>query len=112
MPLNLLHAQTNLASISGLITDSSGALVSNSKVTALNKATSATRTETTGANGLYSFPSLPLGTYTITVSASGFQSSTTTVDLTLSGVTANLVLTVGKASETVTVSGASGTVAL
>jgi outer membrane receptor protein involved in Fe transport len=111
-PHNYLRAQTNLASIAGMITDSSGALVSNSKVTALNMATSAARTQTTGPNGLYSFPSLPLGTYTITASASGFQSSTTTIDLTLSGVTANLVLTVGKASETVTVSGASGTVAL
>jgi outer membrane receptor protein involved in Fe transport len=112
MPADLLHAQTNLAGISGTITDSSGALISNSKVTALNKATSATRTATTGSNGLYSFPSLPLGTYTITASAPGFQVSTTAVDLTLNGVTADLLLTVGKASETVTVSGASGTVAL
>lgn len=112
MPLDSLHAQTNLAGITGTITDSTGALVSNSKVTVLNKATSATRTATTASSGLYSFPSLPLGTYTITASAPGFQASTTTVDLTLSGVTANLSLTVGNASETVTVSGASGTVAL
>jgi outer membrane receptor protein involved in Fe transport len=112
MPLNLLHAQTNLADITGTITDSTGALVSNSKVTVLNKATSATRTATTGPNGLYSFPSLPLDTYMITATAPGFQASTTTVDLTLSGVTANLSLKVGNGSETVTVSGASGTVAL
>ncbi len=112
MPFSSLHAQTNLASITGAIADSTGALVSNGKVTVVSKETSATRTTTTGASGFYSFPSLPLGTYTITASASGFQASTTTVDLTLSGVTANLSLTVGNASETVTVSGASGTVAL
>lgn len=107
-----VQAQTNLANITGTITDSSGALVSNSKVTVLNKATSANRVAITGPSGFYSFPSLPLGMYTITASASGFESSTTTVDLTLNGVTANLVLTVGKATETVSVSGASGTVAL
>lgn len=109
---DLLHAQTNLAGITGTITDSTGALVSDSKVTVVNRATSATRTAITGTDGLYSFPSLPLGMYMITASAKGFQASSTTVDLTLSGVTANLSLTVGSASETVTVSGASGTVAL
>jgi hypothetical protein len=112
MPANVLHAQTNLAGITGTITDSTGALIANSKVTAINKETSATRIATTSANGLYSFPSLPLGTYTITAQAPGFQAATTTVDLTLSGVTADLSLTVGSASETVNVSGASGTVAL
>lgn len=112
LPFNLLQAQTNLASITGTITDGTGAVVSNSKVTVINSATSATRTATTGPNGLYSFQSLPLGTYAITASAPGFQASAITVDLTLSGVTANLQLTVGSASETVTVSGASGSVAL
>jgi outer membrane receptor protein involved in Fe transport len=112
LPFGLLQAQTNLASITGTITDSTGALVANSKVTVLNNATSAMRTAITSPNGLYSFQSLPLGTYIITASGAGFQASATTVDLTLSGVTANLQLTVGNASETVTVSGASGTVAL
>lgn len=112
IPQGSLQAQTNLATITGTISDSTGALVSNSKVTVVNKATSATRVATTGLDGLYSFPSLPLGTYTITASAPRFETSATTVDLTLNGVTANLLLTVGKSSETVTVSGASGTVAL
>jgi len=107
-----LHAQTNLASITGTITDSTGAAISNSTVTILNKATTATRTATTSSTGFYTFPSLPPGTYTIRAEAAGFQAATTTVDLTLSGVTANLSLAVGKASETVTVSEASGTVAL
>ena len=112
MPQNLLRAQTNLANITGTITDSSGALVSGSKVTVVSRETSAARATTTDSSGLYSFPSLPLGTYTITATAPNFEASATTVDLTLNGVTANLVLVVGKASETVTVSGASGTVAL
>ena len=108
----VLQAQTNLASITGTITDRTSAAVANSSVTVTNKATSATRTVTTNGNGFYSFPSLPLGSYTITASATGFEASVTTVELTLSGVTANLSLTVGKTSETVTVSASSGTVAL
>jgi carboxypeptidase family protein len=107
-----LQAQTNLASITGTITDRTSAAVANSSVKVTNKATSATRTVTTDGNGFYSFPSLPLGSYTITASATGFEASVTTVELTLSGVTANLSLTVGKTSETVTVSASSGTVAL
>ena len=106
------YAQTNLASISGTITDSVGATIPNGTVTVTNKATGASRALTTGENGFYSFPSLPLGAYVIKASASGFEMSVTTVDLTLSGVNANLSLTVGKASETVTVSTASESVAL
>src|SRR5882757_118409 len=111
-PFAWLHAQTNLASITGTTTDATGAAIANSNVVAQNTATSASRSVTSSATGAYSFPALPLGTYTITASASGFEASATTVELTLSGVTANLTLTVGKASETVTISGASGTVAL
>ena len=111
-PLAWLHAQTNLASITGTITDATGAAITNSNVVARNTATSASRSVASSATGAYSFSALPLGTYTITASASGFEASATTVELTLSGVSANLALTVGKASETVTISGASGTVAL
>jgi hypothetical protein len=111
-PFAWLHAQTNLASITGTVTDATGAAIANSSVVAQNTATNASRSVTSSGTGAYSFPALPLGTYTITASASGFEASATTVELTLSGVTANLTLTVGKASETVTISGASGTVAL
>ena len=111
-PLAWLHAQTNLASITGTITDATGAAIANSNVVAQNTATNASRSVTSSATGAYSLPALPLGTYTITASAPGFEASATTVELTLSGVTADLALTVGKASETVTISGASGTVAL
>lgn len=109
---NSAHAQTNLASISGTITDAAGATIPNSTVTVTNKAMGAVRTLTTSENGFYSFPSLPLGAYFVKASAPGFEASVTTVDLTLSGANANLSLTVGKTSETVTVSSASESVAL
>lgn len=98
-----LHAQTDLASISGTITDSAGARITGSSATALNKATGASRLLTTGADGFYSFPSLPTGTYTVTATASGFATASTTVDLMLSGVTANLSLTVGSTTSTINV---------
>ncbi|MDR3727281.1 MAG: TonB-dependent receptor [Terracidiphilus sp.] len=107
-----VYAQTNLANISGTITDQAGATVPNCTVTVTNKATSAVRSITTAANGFYSFPSLPLGPYAIKASTPGFRAAVTTVQLTLNGVTADLSLTVGSATETVTVSSASESVAL
>jgi hypothetical protein len=112
MSHNSVHAQTNLSTISGTITDNAGATVPNCTVTVTNKATSASRSLTTGANGFYSFPSLPLGPYAIKASARGFEVSTTTVELTLNGVTADMSLTVGSATETVTVPSASEAVSL
>jgi hypothetical protein len=109
---NFVHAQTNLSAISGTITDKAGATVPNCTVSVTNKATSASRSLITGANGFYSFPSLPLGPYTIKASAPGFEVSTTAVELTLNGVTADMSLTIGSATETVTVSSASEAVSL
>jgi outer membrane receptor protein involved in Fe transport len=110
--LSQLHAQTNLASITGTITDKAGATISNCKVIVTSKATGASRSFSTSENGFYSVPSLPLGAYTIKASAPGFEASTTTVELTLNGVSADLALTVGSTSETVTVSSSSEAVSL
>jgi outer membrane receptor protein involved in Fe transport len=112
MPRGFVHAQTNLASISGTITDKVGATIPNCTVTVTSKETGATRSASTGANGFYSFPSLPLGSYVIKASAPGFEGSTTTVELTLNGVSADLTLLVGSTTETVTVSTASEAVSL
>lgn len=112
LPRESVQAQTNLASISGTITDKAGATIPNCTVTVTNKATGALRSLSTGTNGFYSFPSLPLGTYAVKASAPGFQVSTTTVDLTLNDVSADLTLTVGSTTETVTVSTASEAVSL
>ena len=107
-----VQAQTNLASISGTITDKAGATIPNCTVTVTSKETGAARSASTGANGFYSFPSLPLGTYIIKAAAPGFEGSATTVELTLNGVSADLTLTVGSTTETVTVSTASEAVSL
>jgi hypothetical protein len=106
------HGQTDLANIVGTVTDSSGAIVPNAQVEIRNAQTSAVRSTTTNASGFYSAPSLTVGSYAITVTATGFQKTTQTVDLTLGGLTTDFQLQPGSVSQEVTVSGASGSVGL
>jgi len=106
------YAQTNLSSITGTVTDSSGAAIPNCKVAITNIATTAIRNVITDSNGFYSVPALPTGNYTISASTAGFKTSTSTVELTLNGVTANFALIVGTVSQSVTVRANSGSVAL
>src|SRR5271167_4010879 len=61
------------ASISGTVTDATGASVPGATVTATNVATGVALTQTTNGQGFYSFQSLPLGTYTIGVEQKGFK---------------------------------------
>lgn len=68
-------AQTSTTRISGTVLDASGAVVPRATVTLTNDATGvAERQETTDA-GLYSFPSVPAGTYTLKVEAAGFRTA-------------------------------------
>jgi hypothetical protein len=112
MPLHLLHAQTDLASITGTVTDSAGAALPNSKVEIKNMQTTAVRAVTTDANGFYSAPSLTVGSYAITATVNGFEKTTQSAVLTLGGLTVNFQLRPGSVSQEITVSGASGSVAL
>ena len=65
-------------SISGLVTDSSGAVVSGAKVVATDTQTGVKTTVTTDAKGFYSLPALPVGTYDLQVSQIGFKTYTET----------------------------------
>src|SRR5581483_11730507 len=69
-------AQTVTGSITGLITDPSGAVVSGATVTAENTATAVKTTAKTNAAGVYTIRFLPIGTYKLTIEAKGFSSST------------------------------------
>src|SRR5712692_9521028 len=73
-----LVAQTFRGTILGTVTDPSGAVVSGAKVTVKNVNTGLERTTQTSADGSYAVPELPIGTYTVTISQSGFQTSVTT----------------------------------
>jgi hypothetical protein len=94
------------ASISGTVTDPSGAIVAGATVTATNVATAVATTQTTNASGYYSFQSLPLGTYTIDVSQTGFKEYAQTglvLDVN-SALVVDVKLQVGAATEKVEVS--------
>jgi Carboxypeptidase regulatory-like domain len=94
------------ASISGTVTDSSGAVVPGATVIATNVETSITTTQTTNGQGFYSFQSLALGTYTIDVQKTGFKAYRQTglvLDVN-SALVADVKLQVGQASEKVEVS--------
>ena len=68
-----LYAQVNAtASISGQVTDPSGASVANATVKATEQSTGVSVTRQTGVDGIYTIPLLKPGTYTIEVSATGF----------------------------------------
>jgi len=68
-----LSAQTFRGTILGTATDASGAVVAGAKVTVKNVATGLERTTETSADGSYALPELPIGTYTVTVVRTGFQ---------------------------------------
>ena len=68
-----LHAQQSLGSLAGTIADSTGAIVPNATVHAVNNQTAATRSAATSSSGAYSLNDLPIGTYNLTISAPGFN---------------------------------------
>ncbi|MDE1176799.1 MAG: TonB-dependent receptor [Edaphobacter sp.] len=74
-----LHAQAaGTASIQGTVTDSTGAAVPNAKVIFTQTDTHSSREATTSGNGLYSLPNIPVGPFSLMVTASGFASYTQT----------------------------------
>ena len=70
-------AQLTTADILGTVTDASGAVVPNANVTLVNLGTNETRTVQSNGSGDYIFTLLPVGHYSISVKASGFQESIT-----------------------------------
>src|ERR1041385_1383664 len=61
------------ASLFGTITDAQGAAVPGARLTVINTATSQSRNTTTDGVGGFTFPLLPVGTYTLTVEQTGFR---------------------------------------
>src|SRR5271169_281234 len=73
-----LSAQTFRGTILGSVTDAQGAVVAGAKVTVKNVGTGLERTTETSADGSYALPELPIGTYTVTITLTGFQTAVTT----------------------------------
>ena len=72
-----LVAQTFRGTILGTVTDASDALISGATVKARNSATGLERTTQTSADGSFSISELPIGTYQVTITQPGFQTSVT-----------------------------------
>src|SRR5215831_17822468 len=68
-----LSAQTFRGTILGSVTDASGAVVAGAKVTVKNTGTGLERSTETSADGSYSLPELPIGSYNVTITQTGFQ---------------------------------------
>jgi hypothetical protein len=105
---NPLNAQQTLGGITGEVTDASGGVLPDVTVTVTEEQTSLTRTTKTNGSGSYSFVNLPIGDYTLTYSAGGYEAQRTphiTVQADRTA-TLNVSLKVGQASTTVEVEAA------
>ncbi len=102
------QAQTFRGAINGTVVDPTGAVVAGATVRATNNGTAVVLTGVTTTDGQFAFQDLPLGSYTITVTASGFEQITVAnVNVTAGQVyTLPVRLTMGQQSTTVEVSAA------
>ena len=105
-----IFGQAPTGTISGTITDETGAVVPNTKVTVHNKDTGAVRELVSGPDGSFTAASLPAGNYEVRAEATGFRvmvrpavvetGSTTTVSLSMQvGTTKDVVTVEGATSE-------------
>jgi hypothetical protein len=101
-----IYGQNDTGTVSGIITDPSGAAVPGATVLLTNTGTSAARSVVTSESGHYVVPTLNPGSYTLTVNKGGFGTYTETgVTIQVAQVlTLNITLKVGSASESVEVS--------
>lgn len=92
-------------SLSGILTDPSGAVVPGATITLVNTALKSEFGATSDRQGFYSFPTLPVGHYDLTIEARGFKTqkkTNLTVD-TDAALKVDVMLELGQRSETVTV---------
>jgi Carboxypeptidase regulatory-like domain/TonB dependent receptor/TonB-dependent Receptor Plug Domain len=102
---NYAAAQVDQGSITGTVTDTTGAVVSDANVTLVNTDVGLNLQNTTNSNGIYTFSPVRIGHYIITVTAQGFAKTTqqnVTVNVAQS-LQVNVQLKLGAATETVEV---------
>jgi outer membrane receptor protein involved in Fe transport len=100
-----LRAQVDESSLTGTVTDASGALITAVKVEAVSSTTGLRRETQSGSAGTYQMPGLPIGIYTVTFSKAGFRTTDfKSVELAVGQPrTLDARLAVGAVSETVEV---------
>lgn len=106
--------QTSRGTLTGTVTDNTGAIVVTATVKITQQGTGATRQTTTNSAGLYRFDALELGTYTVSVQAPGFATQDKTgIEIAAAHTTdLDFQLKVGSASEVVTVEGSGAALVL
>lgn len=106
-----LFAQTQQASISGEITDSTGAVIAGARVSATNTATNVSTAAVSNASGHYLIPNLEIGSYIVIVQHDGFRrfQETGVVLQTSESLGLNVKLDLGSVTDTVTVSASAAT---
>src|SRR5262245_4693063 len=100
---NAVTAQSIVTgAISGTVTDASGAIVTGAKVTLTNEATQETQSVSTNESGLYHFPLLKPGRYSVSVEKEGFHRINQKSEVLLGQTaTINMRLELGETSQTV-----------
>src|ERR1044071_2472776 len=97
--------------VTGTVVDPNSAIVANATVTLSNPVTGYKRTLTTGTDGGFQFNDVPPNNYQLSVSASGFEPATQTLQVRTSvPISLKIPLAIGGATETVTVSSAASDV--
>src|ERR1700722_18523216 len=101
-----LHAQSNSGTVTGTVTDPSGAVIPGATVAIQNPVSGLQRTATTDSSGHFQFINLPHNTYHVTAAATGFSSVAADADVNSSiAVNLNLALKVAGEATTVNVEG-------
>jgi hypothetical protein len=100
-----------LGDVAGTVTDPQGAPVAGANVTITNTSTNAVRQTTTNNEGIYAFPALVPGTYSIKVDKAGFKTSTqSNVELQVqASIRVDITMQLGQVSETIEVSASGAT---
>lgn len=105
LAVSSLRAQETRGLLSGRVSDSSGAAITNARVTAINSGTGVPARAETNEEGAFTIPFLPAGIYEVTVEANGFKKlARTNIELRVGDkIALELKLEVGEVRETVTV---------
>ncbi len=106
-----LLAQSATSSLSGTVSDVSGSSIPSAQVTLTNDATAVTLRQSTTGAGLFAFPAIPAGSYSLTIEKSGFKTlkrGRITVQVN-TPVNLDLALSLGDSSESIIVSASAET---
>jgi hypothetical protein len=103
----LAYGQNDRATATGVVTDSSGAIIPGANVSLMEVATGTNFKGITNTDGIYTIPGLPVGTYTLIIKHDGFRDYQQTGIILIAAqvLKVNVRMEVGSSAQTVTVTG-------